>query len=133
MKSVSINELNEKYLGSMAKNLAMKITEVHDGLIVGEMPVGPLVQQPFGIVHGGAYCTFAETLGSIGANLIADEGKRVVGTSLTASYVKKVDRGVLKGYARVRHRGSRVSIWQIDVHNDKGDLAAVLTLHTMAI
>jgi len=52
--------------GALAKRMGITIDEAAPERIVGSMPVDGNTQ-PYGLLHGGASCVLAETLGSIGA------------------------------------------------------------------
>ena len=49
---------------TLGKTLDIIFTDVTDDSLTATMPVGPKVHQPYGILHGGASCVLAETLGS---------------------------------------------------------------------
>src|SRR5882762_4119406 len=54
--------------GSLAHRMGIVITEASPERVVATMPVEGNTQ-PFGLLHGGASCVLAETIGSIGAVL----------------------------------------------------------------
>src|SRR6185437_9450155 len=58
--------------------MGITLVEASDGRVVGTMPVAGNTQ-PAGVLHGGASCVLAETLGSLGAVLHAGPGKTTVG------------------------------------------------------
>ena len=50
---------------NMSDFLGIEITEVGDDFMTARMPVDERTVQPFGLLHGGASCVLAETIGSI--------------------------------------------------------------------
>ena len=56
----------------MDKALGIEVTEIGDDYIVAKMPVTEKTKQPYGILHGGASCVLAESLGSTAAALSMD-------------------------------------------------------------
>ena len=60
---------------NMDKHLDVKIVEIGDDFIVGRMPVVEKTKQPYGILHGGASCVLAESIGSTAAALTLDGAK----------------------------------------------------------
>ena len=54
---------------NMDKALGIQVTEIGDDYIVAKMPVTEKTKQPYGILHGGASCVLAESIGSIAAGL----------------------------------------------------------------
>ena len=54
---------------NMDKHLGIEVTEIGDDYIVARMPVVEKTKQPYGILHGGASCVLAESIGSMAAAL----------------------------------------------------------------
>lgn len=73
--------------------------------------------QPYGVVHGGVYCTLIETLASTGAALWAlDQGMAgAMGVSNKTDFLKATTDGVISGRATPIHRGRTQQLWQVDV------------------
>jgi 1,4-dihydroxy-2-naphthoyl-CoA hydrolase len=61
--ATTINSYSNDHMGH---HLGIEITEIGDDYITGRMPVNEKTRQPYGILHGGASCVLAETLGSLG-------------------------------------------------------------------
>ena len=105
-----VNEVN------MLQHLNITIDELGDDFIAGSMPVDSRTQQPFHMLHGGASCVLAESLGSIGANLLLDPQKEfAVGLDINANHLKAVRGGRVKGEARPVHVGRSTQVWEINV------------------
>jgi 1,4-dihydroxy-2-naphthoyl-CoA hydrolase len=99
----------------------------------GRFPVEDRVRQPYGIVHGGAYCAMAESLASAATYLaVRDEGQLAMGQSNVTSFLRPVSRGSVHALGRCRHRGRTSWVWEIDFTDDEGRLCA-LSRVTMAI
>jgi len=85
--------------------------EVHAHLDAGEQH-----HQPYGIVHGGVYCTVVETIGSTaGALLARQHGTVVVGVSNTTDFIRAHRTGRLDVVARPIHIGRLQHLWQVDI------------------
>jgi len=83
--------------------------------------------QPYGVVHGGVYCTIIETLASTGAALWAmDQGMAgAVGVSNKTDFLRSVTEGVLLGRATPIHRGRSQQLWQVNITRESdGKLVA---------
>jgi uncharacterized protein (TIGR00369 family) len=83
--------------------------------------------QPYGVVHGGVYCTLIETLASTGGALWAmDNGMAgVVGVNNQTDFIRATREGVLIGEATPIHRGRTQQLWQVAVTREAdGKLAA---------
>ena len=106
---------------NMDKHLGVEIIEIGDDYVVAKMPVNEKTKQPFGILHGGASCVLAETVGSIGANLILDNNKQIaVGLEINANHLGSVNKGFVYGKATALHIGKSTSVWNIDISDDNG-------------
>jgi len=106
---------------NMDKHLGVEIIEIGDDYVVSKMPVNEKTKQPFGILHGGASCVLAETVGSIGANLILDNNKQIaVGLEINANHLGSVNNGFVYGKATAVHIGKSTSVWNIDISDDNG-------------
>lgn len=83
----------------------------------GRLEVTEDHHQPYGVVHGGVYCTMIETLASTGAALWAmDQGMAgAVGVSNKTDFLRATTDGVLIGRATPIHRGRTQQLWQVDV------------------
>jgi 1,4-dihydroxy-2-naphthoyl-CoA hydrolase len=93
--------------------------------VIGELTIGPHHLQAYGIVHGGVHAGVAETLASIGAAIHAmAEGKSAVGLENSTSFLRAVRGGKLRGVARPLARGRRSHVWEVDIRDDQGRLAA---------
>lgn len=123
--------LNKTSLGGAAESLGIHLIEIGDDYLKASMPVDSRTTQPFGLLHGGASCVLAETLGSIAANYcLRDESKVGVGQSLTAHHVRPVSSGKVTGIARPKHMGQKTQVWEIEILNaaSKTICFAVLTV-----
>ena len=61
---------------NMDKYLGIEVTEIGDDFIIAKMPVVEKTKQPYGILHGGASCVLAESVGSKAAALTLDGSKK---------------------------------------------------------
>lgn len=118
----------------MAEHLGITITKIRDDALVGTMPVDPRTKQPAGLLHGGASCAFAETLGSMAANNCIDEKEFIaVGLDINANHVRSIDRGQVIGVAKPLHLGRSTQVWEIIITNEADGKLICVSRLTMAI
>lgn len=111
--------------GGFELALGLTFTRITDDEIECEVPVGPHLHQPYGLVHGGVYAAIIETLASVGAALSAMKRQQTaVGLENTTSFLRAVRTGKLIGIARHVHRGRQTQVWEVDVKGEDGKLAA---------
>src|SRR5262244_3077932 len=84
--------------GALAERMGIQFLEATAQRVVATMPVDGNTQ-PYGLLHGGASCVLAETLGSIGAALHAlrRNGGISVGIDINATHHKGVRTGSVTG------------------------------------
>ncbi len=80
----------------------------------------------------GGIQVLAEALGSCGAHYACPEGFRAVGLDINANHLKGATSGWVTGTTRPIHMGRSTHVWQIDLHNDAGELTCVSRI-TMAV
>ncbi|WP_341236422.1 hotdog fold thioesterase [uncultured Limnobacter sp.] len=129
----SLDNMNAMCKNTACEALGIEITEVGHDFIRGTMPADARTFQPFGLVHGGANVVLAETLGSIGANLLVDNSKfYCVGQEVNANHLRGVRSGKVTGTAKLWHAGKSSQVWNIELHDDSGKLSCISRL-TMAV
>ena len=131
-KSLSVAELTAVHVNTAVARLGIEFLEVGDDFIRARVPVDHRTQQPYGLLHGGVSVVLAETLGSCGAAFSNPDGHRAVGLDINANHIKGTTSGWVTGVARPVHLGRTTQVWQIDMHNDAGELTCVSRI-TMAI
>ena len=116
---VSITELNEAYPDTLAARMGIRMTEASAERVVGTMPVEGNTQ-PYGLLHGGASCVLAETLGSTGAALHAGPGRFVVGIEINATHHRSASAGLVTGIATKVHAGRTLATYDIVISDEHG-------------
>lgn len=122
----SLNGFRNKNMGNA---LGIHFTKVGDDFLEGEMPVDERTTQPFGILHGGASCVLAETLGSVAAWMVIDPKKYfVVGLDINANHVRSMTEGKVIGRAKPLHIGRSTHVWEIDITDENGKRVCISRL-----
>lgn len=113
--------------GRLDLAMGIVLTEASADRVVATMPVVGNTQ-PYGLLHGGATCVLAETVGSIGATLHAGDGRVAVGVDISATHHRAVRTGVVTGVATPVHRGRTVACYEIVVTDEAGRRVATSRL-----
>jgi len=114
-------------------SLGIVFTEIGDDYLKATMPVDERTKQPFGLLHGGASVSLAETLGSTAAYLCVDPAKsNVVGLEINANHIRGVREGVVTGIARPIHIGRATQLWEIRI-TDQQDKLVCISRITLAV
>ena len=113
--------------------LGFERLEMDDETARGRVPVEDRLKQPFGLVHGGVYAAFAESLASEAtARAVWADGLAAVGLSNHTSFTRPVLEGTIHAEARRRHRGRTTWLWEVEFTDDQGRLCA-LSRVTLAV
>lgn len=131
-KPVSVEALTAMHHDTAVGHLGIEFLEVGDDFIRARVPVDTRTRQPYGLLHGGVSVVLAETLGSCGAAYSCGENERVVGLDINANHLRGATSGWVTGITRPVHIGRSTQVWQIDMHNDAGELTCVSRI-TMAV
>jgi 1,4-dihydroxy-2-naphthoyl-CoA hydrolase len=103
----------------LAGRMGIRIIEASAERVVGTMPVQGNTQ-PYGILHGGASCVLAESLGSLGAALQAGPDRFTVGIEINATHHRSASAGLVTGVATLAHGGRTMSTFDIVITDELG-------------
>ena len=108
--------------------IGVRFTALAPERIVAELVVRPDLCTTGGVLHGGAYMAFADTLGAIGTVLNMPQGKRTTTTDSSTKFIgaAKLNTTVV-GECVALHRGRTTMVWQTSVRSAEGRLCAVVT------
>ncbi|WP_291415886.1 hotdog fold thioesterase [Actinophytocola sp.] len=99
--------------------MGIEITEWDPKRVVGTMPVAGNLQ-PYGLLHGGANATLAETIGSAAAALNAGTERVALGLELSCTHHRAAKSGIVTGVATPLHVGRSTSTFEIVITDDEG-------------
>ncbi|MFC6082866.1 PaaI family thioesterase [Sphaerisporangium aureirubrum] len=108
-----------RHLGSLADTMGIEITEITAQRVVARMPVAGNTQ-PLGLLHGGASCVLAETIGSMGAMTHAGPGRIAVGIEISATHHRSATSGHVTGVATMVHGGRNLATYDIQITDADG-------------
>ena len=132
-KEIRISDLENIDKNTLRDHLGISWQEIGDNYLKATMPVDDRTRQPYGLLHGGASCVLAETIGSVAAALVVDNQKFfVVGLEINANHIRSVKEGIVTGIATPIHLGSNTQIWDIKIHDEKENLICISRL-TVAV
>ena len=118
---------------TMIATLGIRVTEIGDDFVRGTMPVDARTHQPYGLLHGGASVSLAETLGTLGAMMCADAATELaVGLDINANHVRGITSGTVTGTARPLHVGRTTQVWEIRIDDERARLVCIARL-TVAV
>jgi uncharacterized protein (TIGR00369 family) len=97
--------------------LGLEVLEASATRVTARVQAGPRHQQPYGILHGGVYCSIVEGVASRGAGQVAlargDAG--IVGVSNQTDFFRSHGAGELQAVGEPVHVGRRHQVWQVTI------------------
>ncbi|AYF28298.1 PaaI family thioesterase [Micromonospora sp. BL1] len=110
--------------GGFVALLGLTFDEVSGDRVVIRWKVRPELHQPYGIQHGGVYCSVVETAASIGGALWLGDKGNVVGVSNQTDFLRAVRDGELTAVGTPVHRGRSQQLWLVEITDADGRLVA---------
>ncbi|MDZ4267826.1 MAG: PaaI family thioesterase [Mycobacterium sp.] len=91
-----------------------------------QLQITDTLLQPYGIVHGGVYCSVVESLASVSAAVwLADNGGgNVVGVNNNTDFLRAIGSGTVTAVSTPIHRGRRQQLWLITITDADDRLVA---------
>ena len=110
--------------GGFVALLGLTFDEVSGDRVVIRWKVRPELHQPYGIQHGGVYCSVVETAASIGGALWLGDKGNVVGVSNQTDFLRAVRDGELTAVGTPVHRGRSQQLWLVEITDADSRLVA---------
>ncbi len=133
-KDLDTGKLENLGNDTMVKYLGLEWLEPGEDFLRARIPVDHRTVQIYGILHGGASCFLAETLGSAASAMVVDHSKFLcVGLEINANHIRSVRKGYVTGVAKPVHLGGTTHVWDIKLYDDEERLTCISRLTVMII
>ncbi|MGE5253009.1 MAG: PaaI family thioesterase [Planctomycetaceae bacterium] len=104
--------------------LRISLEEIDAGFARFRMPFRKELTQAYGVVHGGAIASLADTAVAFALMTLIQPGERVTTAEFKINFFAAVNSGEMVGEARVVHAGKRLVAADMEVKDEKGKLLA---------
>ena len=106
--------------------MKFEVTGATGSRVTGHVDLGPDQHTPWGVVHGGVYCSVVESAASLGASTaVVDRGQFAVGVNNTTDFLRPMTSGRLDVVAEPIQQGRTLQLWQVLLTRaDDGKLVA---------
>lgn len=132
-KELAIADFQSLDKETMGEYIGIEWVELGNDFLKAKMPVDHRTRQPYGLLHGGASCVLAESIGSMASAMVVDHSKFVcVGLEINANHVRSARQGFVTGIAKPLHLGTNTHVWDIKIYDELEKLVCVSRL-TVAI
>lgn len=133
-RSLDLNGLQNLLAPLLPGLMGVRLLEASPERVRAEMPVRPDLCTAGGILHGGAYMAFADTLGAVGTVVNLAKGQTTTTTDSSTKFIRGVAVGsTVTGDCVALHRGRRTQVWQTEIRDAEGKLCAVVTQTQLVI
>jgi uncharacterized protein (TIGR00369 family) len=107
-------------------NLGVNYLEVTPDGGRAELQITERLLQPWGLVHGGVYCSIIEGLSSVCAQAWFSQngGGNVVGVNNNTDFLRAISSGTVRAESTPIHRGRRQQLWLTTITDDNGRVVA---------
>jgi len=105
--------------GTLIERMGIVVVEASPQRMVATMPVEGNTQV-MGLLHGGASCVLAETLGSLGSMLHVWPDASVVGTDINATHHRAATSGLVTGVATAITLGRTLCSHEVVITDEAG-------------
>lgn len=131
-RPLTLDALNQPYPDTASHHVGIEYVDFGPDHLTARMPVNGKTRQPYGILHGGASCLLAETVGSHASMLCLDpEAAYCVGLEINANHIRPATRGHVYATARAIHLGRATHVWDIRILDDADQLVCIARLTMM--
>ena len=113
-----MDEIAAEGAKGLASAMGIEILEASAERVVARMPVKGNTQ-PYGILHGGASCVLAETIGSVGSALHAGPDRITMGVEINATHHRSATEGHVTAVATQLHGGRTLTSYEIIITDDR--------------
>ena len=124
--SADLPDVDLTVAGPFVAAMKFEVTEADGSRVTGHVELGPDQHTPWGVVHGGVYCSVVESAASIGASLaVTDRGQFAVGVNNNTDFVRPMTAGRLDVVAEPIQQGRTLQLWQVVLtRSEDGKLVA---------
>ena len=106
-------------------HIGLEFIETTADRVRAKVPVSPVLRQAGGIVHGGVYCSIAETVASWGGLLSLAGAGHVVGVHNSTDFLRSVRDDTLLAEALPVFRGKSQQLWRVVITDIEGRECAI--------
>ena len=100
--------------------LQIRLEEIDAGFARFRMPFRRELMQAYGVAHGGAITSLADTAVAFALMTLIQPGERVTTVELKINFLAPVTEGELVGESRIIQKGKRLAMADMEVKDQNG-------------
>jgi len=131
---ITLELIAKRNQNTLITHLGIEFIEIGSDFLTAKMPVDHRTKQTLGIMHGGASCVLAESVGSVAANYCIDLAHHYcVGLDINTNHLRPALSGFVIGTARPYHLGTKTQVWGIEIKDEEARLVSINRLTMMVL
>ncbi|MER3446862.1 MAG: PaaI family thioesterase [Candidatus Dadabacteria bacterium] len=99
------------------KLLGIEVTEMGEGYAKLVMPFDERLTQPYGLIHGGALFSIADSAAAVAIGSVVEPERKFVTIEMKINFLLPVKDGIMEAEARIIRKGKRIIPVDIDISN----------------
>ena len=124
----TIDQINERIGSQFPGLMGVRVTALERERVIAEMTVRADLCTSGGILHGGAYMAFADTLGAVATVINMPIGTRTTTVESKTNFIGGAPVGSkVIGECTPFHRGRTTMVWQTVIRSEAGKTLAVVS------
>ena len=108
--------------------LGIEVVEMRDGYSKLIMPFSEKLTQPYGIVHGGAVFTLADSAAAVSIASFVEPNKKFVTVEMKINFLEPIKEGIIEARAVVLRKG-RIVPAEVDIINNQELVAKAIATY----
>jgi acyl-CoA thioesterase len=108
--------------------LGIEVVEMSDGYSKLIMPFSEKLTQPYGIVHGGAISTLADSAAAVSIASLVEPNKKFVTVEMKINFLEPIKEGIIEARAVVLRKG-RIMAAEVDIINNQELVAKAIATY----
>jgi acyl-CoA thioesterase len=104
--------------------LGMEVSEIRKGKSRIQMPFKKKLTHPYGIAHGGAIASLADSAVAMALVSLVKPNERITTIEFKINFFAPISQGKLTAQAKIIYKGSKTAVGDVEVINEVGKLVA---------
>lgn len=134
-REFTLSEIESSFQNTILQHLQINLVELGTNFLSATMPVDERTVQPMRLLHGGASCVLAESLGSLGTHLIINPDQYfAVGLNISMTHLKSVSEKKgqkVLGVSTLKKQGQTLHLWENNIYDEEKNLISFGTLSVL--
>jgi uncharacterized protein (TIGR00369 family) len=106
------------------KYLGIEVVNVDKGFARLSLAFSKKLTQPFGMLHGGAIVSLADSAVAKALLTMIEPDKRIAAIEVKCNFLIAIEEGILTAEAQIIHKGTRTAVGEVNIWDKEHRLVA---------